>query len=186
LTRRLLKWFVRIILVLLAVPVLAVVLVLVLANIDPGRRLIESQTTSLTGGMVRIEGLAGRFPDALKVGRIEVSDAKGPYVTISGLILDWSPLQLLQRTARIDLLQADRLDLARLPESGGATSSSKSSGGSFNLPVRVNLRRLHIEQAVIGADVAGVSTVPAGTPSPARSPRTISRPRSKPMSRQKV
>ena len=32
--------------------------------------------------MVRIEGLAGRFPDALRVGRIQVSDAKGPYVTI--------------------------------------------------------------------------------------------------------
>src|SRR6202012_1055383 len=97
LTRRLLKWFLGFILVLLAVPALAIALVLVLANIDPGRRLIESQTASLTGGMVHLEGLAGRFPDALKVGRIEVSDAKGPYVTVSGVVLDWSPLKLLQR-----------------------------------------------------------------------------------------
>jgi len=154
LTRRLLKWFLGFILVLLAVPALAIALVLVLANIDPGRRLIESQTASLTGGMVHLEGLAGRFPDALKVGRIEVSDAKGPYVTVSGVVLDWSPLKLLQRIAWIDRLQADRLDFARLPYSEGKASSSS---GSFNLPVQIDLRRLHIAQAVIGAPVAGVA-----------------------------
>jgi translocation and assembly module TamB len=153
LTRRLLKWVLGTLLILLAVPLLAVVVVLILANIDPGRRLIESETASLTGGMVRIEGLAGRFPDALRAGRIQVSDAKGPYVTISGLILDWSPLKLLRRTAWIDLVQADRLDFARLPESESKTSSSSS----FNLPVQVNLRHVHINQAVVGAPVAGVA-----------------------------
>jgi translocation and assembly module TamB len=154
LTRPFLKWVVGIVLVLLALPVLAVAIVLVAANIDPGRRFIQNQTASLTGGTVRIEGLAGRFPDALRVGRIEVSDAKGPYVTVSGLILDWSPLKLLQRIALIDRLQADRLDLTRLPESESKTSSSS---GSFNLPVQIDLRRLHVDQAVIGAPVAGVA-----------------------------
>ena len=125
-TRRLLKWAAAAVLILLAIPILAVLIVLVVANIDPGRRLIESETASLTGGMVRIEGLAGRFPDALRASQIQVSDAKGPYVTISGLVLDWSPSRLLQRTAQIDLLQADRLDLARLPES----ESKKSGSGS--------------------------------------------------------
>ena len=47
-----------------------------------------------------------------------MSDAKGPYVTLNGLILDWSPLKLLQRTcAQIDRLAADHLDFSRLPES---------------------------------------------------------------------
>jgi translocation and assembly module TamB len=153
LIRRLLKWTGGIVLVLLAMLVLAVAIVLVAPNIDPGRRLIQTETASLTGGMVRIEGLAGRFPDALRVGRIEVSDAKGPYVTISGLVLNWSPLKLLQRIALIDRLQADRLDLTRLPESESKTSSSES----FSLPVQVDLRHLHIDQAVVGAPVAGVA-----------------------------
>jgi translocation and assembly module TamB len=154
LTRRLLKWVFGIILVLLALPVLAIVIVLIVANINPGRRLIETETASLTGGMVRLSGLTGRFPDALRVGQIQVSDAKGPYVTISGLILDWSPLKLLQKTALIDRLQADRLDFARLPQSESTTSSSS---GSFKLPVQVDVRHLHIDQVVIGAPVAGVA-----------------------------
>ena len=108
-TRRLLKWFAGIVLVLLAIPVLAVAIILVAANIDAGRRFIQNETASLTGGMVRIDGLTGRFPDALKVGQIQVSDAKGPYVTVSGLVLDWSPLQLLRRTVLIDQLRADRV-----------------------------------------------------------------------------
>ncbi|MEA2740563.1 MAG: translocation and assembly module TamB, partial [Acetobacteraceae bacterium] len=153
-TRRLLRWIAGIILILLAVPVLAVAIVLLTANVEPGRRFIEKQTASLTGGMVRIEGLSGRFPDALRANRIEVSDAKGPYVSISGLVLDWSPLKLLQRTALVDRLQVDQLDFTRLPE---AETKTSSSSGSFNLPVQVVLRRLHVARAVIGAPVAGVA-----------------------------
>ena len=140
--------------VLLALPVVLVVLVLLIANTDPGRRLIENQTASLTGGMVRLQGLAGRFPDALRVGQIQVSDAKGPYVTVSNLVLDWSPLKLLGRTAQVDDLRAERVDFARLPQSESKTTGSS---GAFSLPVRVDVRHLHIDQAVIGAPVAGVA-----------------------------
>ncbi|WP_428534687.1 translocation/assembly module TamB domain-containing protein [Rhodopila sp.] len=153
-TRRILKWLFGIVLVLLALPVVLVALVLLIANIDPGRRLIENQAASLTGGMVRLQGLAGRFPDALRVGQIQVSDAKGPYVTVSNVVLDWSPLKLLQRTAQVDRLRADRVDFTRLPQSESKTSSS---GGSFSLPIRVDVRHLHVDQAEIGAPVAGVA-----------------------------
>ena len=129
-TRRVVKWVVAIVLVVLAIPILAVALIAIAANIDPGRRLIERQTASLTGGMVRLEGLSGRFPDALRVGQIQVSDAKGPYITIDGLVLDWSPLQLVHKIARIDLLQADQLTFTRLPESEASSSSSSSSSSS--------------------------------------------------------
>ena len=140
---------------LLAVPVLTAAIVLVLANVQPGRNLIETETADLTGGMVRITGLGGRFPDALKVGQIKVADAKGPYLTISGLVLDWSPLKLLRRTALVDNVQAQRVDFARLPISESQTKSSSS--GSYSLPVHVDLRRLHVDQAVIGAAVAGTA-----------------------------
>ncbi|MDR3530727.1 MAG: translocation/assembly module TamB domain-containing protein [Rhodopila sp.] len=156
--RRLLKWIVGTVLVLLALPVLAVCVVLVVANTDPGRRLIQSETASLTGGMVRIEGLAGRFPDALRIGQIAVSDAKGPYVTISGLVLDWSPLRLASRVALIDRLQADQVEFSRLPESEDKTTSNSSS---FELPVHVDLRHLKIDKAIVGPSVAGVGATMA-------------------------
>ena len=155
-TRRVVKWSVAIVLIILAIPIVAVVLVAIAANIDAGRRLIEQQTASLTGGIVRLQGLSGRFPDALRVATVRVSDAKGPYVTINGLVLDWSPLKLVHRIAQIDLLRADRLEFARLPESDKKTSSSSSS---FNLPVQVDLRRLHVDKAIIGAPVAGAAAI---------------------------
>ncbi|HEY4043295.1 MAG TPA: hypothetical protein VGM32_15820, partial [Rhodopila sp.] len=132
---------------------MAVVLVAVAANIDAGRRFIEQETASLTGGIVRIQGLSGRFPDALRAEQIQVSDFKGPYVTITGLVLDWSPLKLVRRIAQIDQLRADHLEFSRLPESETHTTSRTSS--SFELPVQVDLRHLHIDEAVIVEAVAG-------------------------------
>ncbi len=60
---------------------------------------------------------------------------------------------MVHRIAQIDQLQADRLDFYRLPE----YKSTGSSSGSFNLPVQVDLRHLHVGQAVVGAPVAGVA-----------------------------
>ena len=152
--RRVLRWIGRLGMVLVALPVLAIGLVLLLGNIGPGRALIEAQTESLTGGMVRIQDLAGRFPDALRVGQIEVSDAKGPYVTIRNVTLDWSALRLLTGTAHIDAITARSIDVSRLPQSSGPSSTS---GGSFSLPVRVDLGRLHVDQFIIGEAVAGAA-----------------------------
>ncbi|WP_428486656.1 translocation/assembly module TamB domain-containing protein [Rhodopila sp.] len=140
--------------VLIALPLLVVVVVLIGANTGPGRHLIQTETASLTGGMVRIQDLTGRFPDALRIGLIQVSDAKGRYVVVQNLVLDWSPLKLLGRTAQVDQLSATKVDFSRLPVSSG---SSRSSGGSFNLPVRVDLRHLHVDAAMIGAPVAGTA-----------------------------
>ncbi len=152
--RALLTWIGRITTGLLTLAILAVVLVMILANIGPGRALIEAQTASLTGGMVRIQGLGGRFPDALRIGLVQVADAKGPYVAVRDVAFDWSPLRLLTGTAQVDSLTARSIDLSRLPEPSGASSSS---GGSFELPIPVALRHLHVDQAIIGASVAGAA-----------------------------
>ena len=153
---RVMKWIGRLLLMLIAIPIVAVAGVLLLANLDVGRRLIETQTASLTGGMVRLQGVAGRFPDALKVGQIQVSDVKGPYVTISGVSLDWSPTMLLKRIASVDRLHADQVDFVRLPVS---ESKASSGGGSFTLPVQLDVRQLQVDKAIVGAAVAGSPAV---------------------------
>ncbi|MFL5254449.1 MAG: hypothetical protein ACJ8AI_16430, partial [Rhodopila sp.] len=151
--RRLLKWAAWIIGVLIALPIMAIVALVIFANTGPVRSLIESQATKLTGGMVRLQGLSGRFPDKLRIGRIEVADAKGVYVTVQDVALDWSPLRLLGRTAEIDQLTAATVAVSRLPASSGSSSSS----GSFSLPVQVDLKHLYVARAEIGAPVVGTA-----------------------------
>lgn len=144
--------------ILAAVPLAAIALVFVLLNIDPGRRLVERLAGQLTGGMVQIAGLSGRFPDALRLAHAEVCDAKGAWVLVDDIVLDWSPARLLSREARVDALTIGRIQVPRLPEqSSQPTPAKPASSQPFSLPVRVAVERLHAGRVEIGAPVAGVA-----------------------------
>ncbi len=150
--RRLLRILLIVLAVIVAIPVLLVAVVLLLANIGPGRALIESQVASLTGDAVRIAGGGGRFPDALRLAHLELRDKDGTYASVDGLALDWSPLRLIGREALIDRLSATHVDFARLPVA--SAPASKSSSG-FNLPVSVTVRQLAVDRLDLGAPLAG-------------------------------
>ena len=130
-TRRVFKWFGIVLLVLLGLPVLLVAIAVGLANVDYGRHLIERETASLTGGMVRIDGLTGRFPDALRVGRIEVSDSKGPYVTLTGVVLE-SGEQLHSRHVVLALGHSAR-DTFRMLHAKGVYMEAKPFSVGFRI-----------------------------------------------------
>ena len=151
--RRLLRILLILLAIVIAIPVLLFAGVLLLANVGPGRALIESQVASLTGDTVRLAGLDGRFPDALRLQRLELRDKTGTYTTIEDIALDWSPLRLVGREALIDRLQAAHVDLARLPVASGPPS--QPSGGGFNLPVSVSLRQLKVDRLDLGAPITG-------------------------------
>ena len=131
----------------LGVPLLLVAVLLVGGNTGPGRHLIERLTPGLTGGEIRLAGLAGRFPDRLRAARLELADQNGAYLTIDDLTFDWAPTRLLHGVLDIDRLEAHAADLARMPVSG--------SSGSFGLPVRVVLHEMRIDRLHIAAAVAG-------------------------------
>ena len=136
--------------------VLVVGVVLVGANIGPGRHFIEREVSSLTGNTVVASGLSGRFPDALKLAKIELRDKKGAWLTIENLKLDWSPLRMIGRTVQVDLLQFDRLAIPRLPESDGAKSSSN---GPTKTGLGINIKSVDAKWIEIGAPVAGLPAV---------------------------
>ena len=92
--------------VLIGLPPLGVVVLLVFANIDAGRRTIESLTAKFSGGTVQLHGLAGRFPDALRLKHAEIRDKDGTWLTLDDVALSWSPLRLLTGEAAIDSLTA--------------------------------------------------------------------------------
>ena len=140
-------------------PVALVLAVLAAANTGPGRGLIEREAASLSGGMVSLHGMAGRFPDALRVARLEVRDAKGVWLTLQDVALDWSPLALVGRTAKIGGLSAAVVDVARLPVASPAAKPAPASKGGFSLPVHVDLGSLRVDRLVLGPAVAGHAAV---------------------------
>ncbi len=152
--RRILLWVAGIVLL---APVVLVLAVLVLANTGFGRSLIEREAASLTGGRVVLRGLAGRFPDALRLAHLEVHDAQGTWLTLDGVALDWSPLALIGKVARIDSLAAAEIHVLRLPVAAAATKPAPASQGGSGLPVQVDLRALKIARLQLDAPVAGAA-----------------------------
>ena len=147
--RRAAKWLGWTLAVLIGVPVLLVLVVLVGANTAPGRHAIERLTPKLTGDTVRLAGMSGRFPDALRIARVALRDPQGDYATVENFVFDWSPSQLLHRQIVIDRMAASRIDVARQP------ASSASSGGNYSLPAPVVLRELRVERLELAPPVVG-------------------------------
>jgi len=151
--RRLVKIALVLLGLIVGLPLLGLVVLLVGANTDPGRRLIERTVTNLSHGMVTLDGLSGRFPDALRVDRIAVNDAQGAWVTIEQARLDWSPSRLVHGEAKVDTLAAARVAVARLPV--GASGGSSSGGTSLSVSVAVD--KIEIERLDLAEPVAGVA-----------------------------
>lgn len=136
--------------------VLATAVLLVGANTGPGRRLLVRQTASLTGGMVTLSGLSGRFPDNFRVAMLAVNDRQGAWLTLHDVRLDWSPLAMLARQARIYAFTAAELDIPRLPVSKvkqQTTPAAPSAPSSLRLGV--DIRKLEVGRINVGAPLAG-------------------------------
>ena len=142
--------------VLLLVPVLLVGAVLGGLNTGWGQQQAAQLVTSVTGGQVTLDGLSGRFPDALRLRRLEVRDAQGVWLTAEDVLLDWSPTRLLQRQASVQRLEAARVQVPRLPVSGPPDPAPAESGAPFQLPGSVAVQRIHVDRVELGAPVLGI------------------------------
>jgi len=150
--RRALRWIGGLLSVLFGVPLALVVAAFLLANTGFGRQQIEQWVPYLSGDLVRLQGLTGRFPDALRIERLEVRDSKGAYLTVEDAALDWAPTRLLSGRLLIDLVEARRVAFERLPEPAAEQTPASTSPG---LPVHVSLHRLHVARFELGEAVAG-------------------------------
>lgn len=135
-------------------PVVLAGALLLAANTDPGRHGLERLAGWATSGMIRIDGISGRFPDAVRIRQLAVADAAGEWVVLDDVALDWSPTRLARSEAEVALLAAEKVELRRLPASSGEASAG-STGYDFILPVTVRLGRLHVGQLVVAAPIAG-------------------------------
>jgi translocation and assembly module TamB len=136
----------------LALPIVLCAALLLLGNTDRGRRLIEHSTERLSGGAVLLQGLAGRFPDRLRLARLELRDPQGAWLTAEELQLNWSPLPLLRRHAQVALLLASSVAVARAPAYPQRSPPSKP-GGLWLRALRVE--RLDVQRLELGASLVG-------------------------------
>jgi translocation and assembly module TamB len=134
---------------LLATVLVLVIAVLITANTNGGRRLIERATARLTHDRVQLAGLAGSFPSSLDLGRLQLSDDQGVWLTAEHISLRWSPLALLTRHIKVESLTAVRLHIERRPVSKPQTKSRQLS-----VP-HTDVARVSVDMLELGAPLAG-------------------------------
>src|SRR5579862_4597572 len=150
---------VTILLALLAIPLMAIAAALVTFNTPQGRYVLEVTTEWITRGTVRLEGLAGRFPDRLRLRRLSIRDGHGTWMFADDVALDWSPLELLQGRARVERLTAARIETQRSPSYPVShTRQSQSTSTPFELPFTLQLDHLTLPQVDLAATLAGTAT----------------------------
>jgi translocation and assembly module TamB len=96
-------------------------------NTGPGRAMIERMTSGLTGGHVKLTGLAGSFPAQLTLEKLQLSDDRGVWLTAERLSLRWTPSALLLHRLQIDSLHAAVVVMERLPESSSDAHTAPPS-----------------------------------------------------------
>ena len=124
----------------------------------PGKAMLARLASSLAstpGVAVSIEGISGFIPSDIGVERIILSDEEGPFASISGARLSWSPLALINRSIDVSALEAAKVEVLRrpLPPAEQPAPPPSSSSGIPLLPVR--LERLAIDEIILAAPVLG-------------------------------
>ncbi len=130
-----------------ALVVVSVVALLAGANTPPGRAVVARLVPRLTGGLVAVRGLSGRFPDRLRAAEASLQDKNGVWVRIDDLELDWSPLRLIRGAVAVDRFAAAKIVVLRRPVPSGASSSSAG--------VALDVERLHVGRLDLAPAVTG-------------------------------
>jgi translocation and assembly module TamB len=160
------KWLGIAIGVLLLLIIVLVGGVIAAINTAAGQREIVSLANAQSGGAFRVEGLSGTIPTNLHVARFELLDARGAWLTLTGLDLRLSLLPLLQRNVVIDQLHADTLTMARLPPSSPTPKPAPASGPFSasipSLPVKIYLKQLAVDRIAVAKDVTQTAAIDVG------------------------
>ncbi|PWC30509.1 translocation/assembly module TamB domain-containing protein [Teichococcus aestuarii] len=169
--RRVLRWALGLLAILILLPVLLLGGVLVGANTAPGQRLLADLAQRFVPGLT-IEGLHGPIPGAPGFARLTMADSQGPWLEVEDARLDLDLRALLSRDLRIEALTARRVALLRLPEAGAPAPEPEpqtTEGGPIptlpNLPVAVHLERLAVERIEIPRELVA-ATVEEHGPAP--------------------
>ena len=108
------------------------------------------------GRDVTITGFAGALSSRASIDSLTIADDQGIWITLNGVVLDWSRSALLSGRVEVSELSAQEIILDRMPETEASTPSPEAGGFSLpNLPVSVNVGRLAADRIVLGESLLG-------------------------------
>ena len=109
------------------------------------------------GRKITITGFEGALSSRATIARLEIADDAGVWITLDGVVLDWSRSSLLSGEVVVNELSAETITLARLPETpdDGLPSPEATPFALPDLPVSVEIGKVEAARIVLGAPVLG-------------------------------
>ena len=118
-------------------------------------------TLSDAGRQVTVTGFAGALSSRATIQQLTIADEQGIWITLNGVVLDWSRSELISGKLNVSELTADEIIVARLPQTDDGVPETEASGFILpELPVsisvdRVAAGRIELAEAVLGQPVTG-------------------------------
>jgi translocation and assembly module TamB len=146
-----LRWIAGILGGLSTLLLLGLLWLLLAANTPYGRTAIARAVVIFSGGSVEVSELDGDFWGQVSIGRIDLQDAAGTWLTVDALQLDWRPGRLLTGELALDRLQARNIKLERMPVSAAVSKAA----AKLSLPLAIDLRSLVVDHLELAPALAG-------------------------------
>lgn len=108
------------------------------------------------GRQVVISGFEGALSSQAKIAEMTIADDSGVWLTLRGVVLDWSRSSLLSGVVSVNELSADEIIVARMPVSPPETPAPEAGEFSLpELPVSVEIGKLAATHITLGPDILG-------------------------------
>jgi len=118
-------------------------------------RLLQDNLSG-AGRTVTIRGFEGALSSQARMAELTIADADGVWLTLRDATLDWSRAALLRGRVEVQSLTARELIVDRIPPSESTAPAPEAQGFALpDLPVSVEIGRLAVERAALGAPVLG-------------------------------
>ena len=124
---------------------------------DKGRltRFLEDALSG-AGRTVTIDGFTGALDSVASMEKLTIADAKGVWLRLDNISLDWNRAALFKGRLEVNSLAAKTITLSRKPESSPSSPSPEATPFALpDLPVSVQISQVRADKITLGENVFG-------------------------------
>lgn len=108
------------------------------------------------GRSVEVVGLRGAISSEATIEALNISDADGLWLSLTGLTLNWNRLAVLRGNININELSAKSITLVRAPKTDPKAASAEATPFALpELPVSINIQKLQADRISLGDSLLG-------------------------------